>query len=435
MKRTFLLNTIMLVAFVTNAQTFEWTEQNSGVSENLTDVYFASSQVGWAVGENGTVLYTGDGGNNWTSQIAGVDERVRAVFALDEQTAFIVGGELNKIMLSTTDGGTNWDSLDPNNQIGKSQILDVVFTSATNGWVITTDSIYYTSDAGVSWVNEVYSSDITRLSNRAIAATTDSTAYIASRRQRNGVINPYADVLVRRSNPEATIPWTNSTASTFSTSDIGLYAIDYADDSTGFAGGAEGIIYKSENPIGIWEINLDLSESNPNIINSISFPTSTTGMFGIGTTVNETNYLLVYHTNDEGATWSSQPDSIAGLLQGIVHSPDASYAWAVGAFGKIFKGVSIAANISELKVGQDLFIYPNPATDIVHVEFENKSNSIPSYTFSDLTGRIVEAGDLTDGFSNNKFALDISYLPNGYYILTIFTSEGQATFKILKDGK
>ena len=107
MKRTFLLNTVILVAFVTNAQTFEWTEQNSGVSENLTDVNFASSQVGWAVGENGTVLYTGDGGNNWTSQIAGVDERVRAVFALDEQTAFIVGGERNKIMRSTTDGGTN----------------------------------------------------------------------------------------------------------------------------------------------------------------------------------------------------------------------------------------------------------------------------------------------------------------------------------------
>ncbi len=432
MKRIFILSTLLVLAFVINAQTFEWTEQNSGISENLTDVYFASTQVGWAVGENGTVLYTSDGGNNWISQTVDVDERVRAVFALDEQKAFIVGGERNKIMLFTTDGGTTWDSLDPNNEIGKNQILDVVFTSATNGWVITADSMYYTSDGGFSWVNEVYASDVTGLSNRAISATTDSTAYIASRRKRNGVLNPYSEVFIRRSNPDATIPWTYSAGSSFSSSDFGLYSIEYADDSVGFSGGAEGIIYKSENPIGIWEINLDLSESNPNIINSISFPTSTTGMFAIGKTVNETNYTLVYHTNDQGVSWSSQPDSIAGLLQGIVHSPDVSLAWVVGAFGKIYKGASSPTSVSELKIGQDLFIYPNPTSDIVTVEFETNLNVMPSYTLSDLSGRTLNIGNMKARHNINSLALDISNLTNGIYILTVVTAEGQGTFKILK---
>ena len=52
-----------IVAMTVNAQNFEWTEQSSGVTEILRDVYFADSNVGWVVGNDGLILYTDDGGD------------------------------------------------------------------------------------------------------------------------------------------------------------------------------------------------------------------------------------------------------------------------------------------------------------------------------------------------------------------------------------
>ena len=138
----------------------------------------------------------------------------------------------------------------------------------------------------------------------------------------------------------------------FSTSDGGLFSIEFSDYHTGFAGGSEGILYKSGTLTpgdlsGPWNINLDLSASTPTIIYSISFPSETNGMFCVGYSLKGENNTLVYHTNNTGDSWSAEPDTIAGLLSGKLHAPDVSNAWAVGSAGKIFKGEAILLGIRE----------------------------------------------------------------------------------------
>src|SRR4051812_15897503 len=53
----------------TKAQT--WTGQTSGTTNHLMSVFFTSSTQGWAVGSNGTILTTTNGGVNWSPQVSG----------------------------------------------------------------------------------------------------------------------------------------------------------------------------------------------------------------------------------------------------------------------------------------------------------------------------------------------------------------------------
>ena len=51
----------------------DWFHQNSGTSANLRSVIFnhGNENIAWACGENGTILYTSNGGTNWIMQNSG----------------------------------------------------------------------------------------------------------------------------------------------------------------------------------------------------------------------------------------------------------------------------------------------------------------------------------------------------------------------------
>ncbi|MCH7516832.1 MAG: hypothetical protein IIB08_06895, partial [Bacteroidetes bacterium] len=49
----------------------QWVEQSSGTTEQLDGVSFTDSDNGTAVGYNGTILRTTDGGTTWVSQNSG----------------------------------------------------------------------------------------------------------------------------------------------------------------------------------------------------------------------------------------------------------------------------------------------------------------------------------------------------------------------------
>lgn len=56
-------------------------------------VHFTDSQNGWAVGLNGTILQTSDGGETWTKQESGTLAHLSDVQFPDAQTGWIVGTE------------------------------------------------------------------------------------------------------------------------------------------------------------------------------------------------------------------------------------------------------------------------------------------------------------------------------------------------------
>lgn len=82
----------------------------------LTAVCFPDERHGWAVGHDGVILATADGGDTWTRQDSGED--LETVFLdvlfLDERRGFAAGayGKL----LETSDGGKTWTAAQPSDE-------------------------------------------------------------------------------------------------------------------------------------------------------------------------------------------------------------------------------------------------------------------------------------------------------------------------------
>ena len=83
-----------------------WERRKSGVKTGLNDIAFSSPNVGWAVGQAGTILRTTDGGTTWRKVPSPTAEDLERVRAKSDHTATIVtrGGQT----FTTIDEGETW---------------------------------------------------------------------------------------------------------------------------------------------------------------------------------------------------------------------------------------------------------------------------------------------------------------------------------------
>ncbi len=86
----------------------KWKKRKSGVKTDLNDIAFSSPDIGWAVGQAGTILRTTDGGATWTKLPSPTAEDLVHVTAISNQEASVVtrGGQT----FITTDGGKTWST-------------------------------------------------------------------------------------------------------------------------------------------------------------------------------------------------------------------------------------------------------------------------------------------------------------------------------------
>lgn len=91
-----------------------WKQSPSPVDVLLNAVFFADDKQGWAVGHDGTIIHSADGGATWTIQSfdPAAGKPYMDVLFLDAKNGFAIGAYgLFKV---TQDGGANWaDFSDP----------------------------------------------------------------------------------------------------------------------------------------------------------------------------------------------------------------------------------------------------------------------------------------------------------------------------------
>jgi hypothetical protein len=68
-----------------------WQKRDSGVNDALESVQFVDAKNGWAVGSNGRILATSDGGATWQKRDSGVSELLQRVYFADAKNGFAVG--------------------------------------------------------------------------------------------------------------------------------------------------------------------------------------------------------------------------------------------------------------------------------------------------------------------------------------------------------
>ena len=246
----------------------KWSKKSPAIDyENLLDAFFINNQIGYAVGERGTIIKTTDGGTTWQNQVSNTLNTIRSVAFINELSGCAVGEQ--NTFLRTIDGGKNWTPVPKSSSWGDyNTFLNVRFIDSKNG-IVTSDyeTILKTSDGGNTW---------------------------------------------------SLIKNTNETC----------FKISFINANTGFKTtfDAEGIIKRTTDGGKTWVTVYDLSKSDPKkdagfrFFNNIYFLDNNTGW--------ATEYDgLVVSTIDGGKTWTKRTGPFNGKTFSNIFFTDANTGW------------------------------------------------------------------------------------------------------------
>lgn len=160
-----------------------------------------------------------------------------------------------------------------------------------------------------------------------------------------------------------------------------------------------------------------------------------------------TNTLLSIAMDASGRPWIGT--SLAGLAVRNTNGSFTSYSTfnsdlpdntvpsvAVGHDGSIWAGtyyggvgrLMLSTDVIEEKKGEDLHIYPNPASDVLMVQSHGMEDQVQWQVMGN-DGRMVNSGI---SFSPETFHIDLEHLACGVYVLRILHGEKQRTVRFQK---
>jgi len=132
-------------------------------------------------------------------------------------------------------------------------------------------------------------------------------------------------------------------------------------------------------------------------------------------------WLRIPRTNN----WPELPNFSA------MSCPSDSICYAVGPSGLIFKlsnGQDYVSSVSGLTLEVDFKLYPNPVSDLIHIELDNSSEIFYNISVSDIRGRVI----LHDMFSSSSKTINTSEWAKGVYNIVIYSEQGVGYKKIVK---
>ncbi len=292
----------------TNNGGITWTAQTSGTNQTLNSVFFTSSTQGWAVGVNGIIRTTSNGGITWTAQASGTTQTLSSVYFTSATQGWVVGdgdwmlGKFSAI-LTTINGGATWTA----QTSGTTQNLSsVYFTSATQGWAVGQGgTILTTSNSGTTWTAQT-SGTYQELSSVYFNSATQGWAV------------SLGNEILTTNNGGAT--WSVQT----SAATLGLYSIKFTSASQGWAVGGDGTILTTNNGGATWTSQ---TSGTKQILYSVYFTSPTQG-WAVG------DGGITLTTSNAGATWTAQLFGSSQFLLSVYFT-SATQGWVVGSAGTI----------------------------------------------------------------------------------------------------
>jgi len=285
----------------------------------LHAVQFVDSQEGWAVGDDGVIWHTIDGGQSWERQASGTRASLRSVCFLDPFTGYVAGidvlpdGRSSGVILYTSDGGLKWQKASVRELPG---IFRIQFLDRRNGFVAGCGSaahpsgVFVTEDGGITWKPLAGGSATDWLASAfgpgPVGVLGGKAGTLAALRPQ-GLIPAEIDALGRR----------------------GVRAVQLV-ERRAWAVGEGGLVIRSNNFGLKWNYaEIDLS---PEVARAWDF-------YGVHF-VGEHGWMVgrpgsvVLHTWDGGKSWQVQQTGQPLPLHGI-HFVNERQGWAVGELGTI----------------------------------------------------------------------------------------------------
>lgn len=203
---------------------------------NITDVYFVNDQVGYAVdgGDYGKTFKTINGGQYWV-ELANTLNPLYAIHMLNEDSGFAVGNDLG--FYNTTNGGASWSGTTASSiQNG----MDVYYTEWNNGYVVGDHGYggygyfsHYDPNANVNDYTNEYSFDLFAIDFYGT---------------RGVVVGEYSVLIPYEEGELGGIFWENMLAPDGTTIQFTYKDVVFADQSTFYAVGNDGVITRFQYP-------------------------------------------------------------------------------------------------------------------------------------------------------------------------------------------
>lgn len=308
---------------------------------NLTNVHFANANVGFAVGQRGTIMTTGNGGQTWSLQSSGVDVFLFDVHALSSSIAIAVGEQ--GTILRTTDGGGTWK---PQKSNTAENLHAVDFLDSQKGLAAGTGgTILRTVDGGAKWIPATDAAGLTVINDIDLVSSTH--AYAVG--NKGGIIRS-----ANGGDLWGPLSWTKRGRGAFPN----LFAVSFANSSTGWAVGQHGTILRIENDGSKITQQSSGVSTHLNAVDAAGATGSYAAVAGADGTV--------LYGKQGGATWSNYSSKVnAAGAKVDLHGVDANTAvtplapiYAVGVGGTIVKSgaqyKSFAAQVLPAVTGKQL---------------------------------------------------------------------------------
>jgi len=290
-----------------------WIPQTSGVTGTSLNAitFFAGGIDGWAVGDAGRIVHTGDGGSTWDPELSGTSVPLNGVWFTSRTNGWAVGGSGN--VLATQDGGESWQRVFNVNT--SSKLNAVCFAGADSGWIVGAGGlILRTTNSGASWsrVNPTTSA----LNGVSFAGPLDGWAV-----GDNGIILGTHD--------GGKIWFTVLPAQTAST----LRSIWRVSEPRANAVGAAGVTPRTNAAPDTTRWELDNAGASYDL-DGVFFPNANLG-FAVGSNGNG----VVLRSDDGGVIWEPQIAGTGNRLHAVFFASP-QRGWAVGDNGTILHAVT-----------------------------------------------------------------------------------------------
>jgi photosystem II stability/assembly factor-like uncharacterized protein len=344
--------------------TSSWTTLTVPTSDTWYGISFPDTQHGWAVGLNGNIIATSDGGQTWTAQLSGPS--FWECDMVDATHGWAVGP--SGVIYATTDGAT-WTPQTAS--VPGAPAEDVEAFDVSVAWIVGDDGlIMATVDGGATWTTQT--SGVGETLND-VNVLDRQTAWAAG---YNGVVLHTTD---------GGTTWTHQTISGAGT----LFCIQFTDALHGWAAGSGGRIFATTDGGVTWAEQT--SGTTGSLWRSAAF---------IGGRVWLVGGAGVLLTEDAGATWATQDVGSTATMWDCTF-PLRGRGWVCGA-GVILAykedytltasagehGAVSPAGATEVIAGTDTTYTFTPAAGykVADVTVDGTSVGAPAgYTFADVT--------------------------------------------------
>lgn len=388
----------------------QWTDQSSGISNDLEAVHFINQNEGWAVGRQGKIVHTTNAGATWSLQNSGTTEDLNKVHMVNASFGVAVGDHGVAVKYN----GSTWSALSTGTT---RDLYGVFFLDATNGWISGDWAVIRkTTNGGSSFSAESTSALSNTFSDLhlfdasngwAVGSTGAVWKYNGS--SWNAVNTPYTGT---GTGPK-------------------LYSVSFSSPTNGFATGESSTVLHYDG--SSWsEHSTSLPDNSFHVYgvdvlsDNLAYAATTPGFGGQG-------YILKYN----GTSWSTdyQYTGMNSELFTGISFPTANKGYAVGASGMIkTKGSgSQTTSVDELDANAaGLHAYPNPFKDQVTIGYDLKTGGDVTVSLFDLSGKMLYSETMFSEAGNHQYEMDGAALPEGVYLVKLQTASDVATVTLVK---